>query len=63
MSVGVDVSVDATSSWASKNTTTVYGYKNAHHTFNIVTKVTKQLMPVFLVDSACSTHTAETLSG
>ena len=28
-----------------------------------VTMVTKQLMPVLLADSACSTYTAETLSG
>ena len=28
-----------------------------------VTKGTKQLMPVLIVDSACSTHTVETLRG
>ena len=33
--LGVNVHLDSTSTWANKNTTAVYGYKNAHHMFNM----------------------------
>ena len=56
--------IDRTFTWAKKITTTVYGDKNAHHMLTFtVTKVTDQLVPVLLVDSAYSAYTVETLSG
>ena len=58
------VYVDPTSACPNKNITTVYGYKNTLHMLTCkVTKVTRQLMAVSLVDSACITRTVETMAG
>ena len=55
---------DLTSTWAKKITTTVYGDENARQMLTFkVTKVNKQLVPVLLVDSACSTYAVETPPG